>query len=304
MSYEPWGGGMDPEDLRRRLHDVVSDVRPAGDSLRRLRATLPARRRRRQTMLSAAAVVATAVVAVGALYLPGAGLGHRTSADPGAPGGLPGSAGSGHSNTTQDGRTVPGFPDRPGHAPGGTSAPGTAAAGGTSEHSPPSILVTPPAGGPTGGPASPNLVPVCAGSALKAIGQSATASTTGGTGYLKLQNVSSNLCVLTNPPPITVSGASLTVHAHTAKDGTLLPNPGSAPVLLAPSGKVQLAFSWVTPAKRPAVCAATTTSMTLLPKAVLSYQAGSSGSSMTFAVGAPIDCGDTVYVTNLYPLAG
>jgi hypothetical protein len=294
---------MDPEDLRRRLHDVVSDVRPTGDSLRRLRAALPARRRRRQTMISAAAVVATAVVAVGALYLPGAGLGHRTSADPGAPGGLPGSVGPGHSNSTQDGRAAPGFPDRPGHASGGALVPGTAAPGGPSGQPPPSILVTPSTNGPTGG-ASPNLVPVCAGGALKQIGQSATVSATGGTGYLKLQNVTSNLCVLTNPPPIKVSGASLSVRQHTVKDGTLLPNPGSAPVLLAPSAKVQLAFSWLTPAKRPAVCAATTTSMTLLPKAVLSYEAGSSGASKTFTVGAPIDCGDTVYVTNLYPLAG
>ncbi len=293
---------MDSEDLRRRLRDVVSDVRPSDDALDRLRVAVPARRRRRQAMVSVGAVVATAVVAVGALYLPGAGLATRTTADPAAPGGLPGSAGAGHSNAQQDGRTVPGFPGHPGRRPTGAPAPGGGAPNPAASHPPTAVLVTPsPTGTGSSSPASPALVPVCEGSALKVVGSSAKASGSGGTGYLKLENASSNLCVVTNPPPISVSGASLTVRQHTPKDGTKLPSPESTPVLLAPSGVVRLDFSWVSPAKKPAICATSTTTMTLLPKAVISYDAGAASGGKIFAVGAPIGCGDTVYVTNLYP---
>ncbi|MGW0659264.1 hypothetical protein [Streptodolium elevatio] len=53
-----------PFELRRRLNDAVSDIRPAPDALDRLRAAVPARRRRRRAMvLTTVGTVAVLAVA-------------------------------------------------------------------------------------------------------------------------------------------------------------------------------------------------------------------------------------------------
>lgn len=67
MTNDPGTHGPTPDELadevRRRLHAAVSDVRPSSDALDRLRAAVPARRRQRRVAILGAATLAALVLA-------------------------------------------------------------------------------------------------------------------------------------------------------------------------------------------------------------------------------------------------
>ncbi|WP_042369710.1 hypothetical protein [Streptacidiphilus neutrinimicus] len=243
--------------LRERLHQAVGEVRPAPDSLTRLRRAVPQRRTLRRRAYGGAAVAASLAL-FGLTALHSLGPDGSTSADTGPAGQLlPGA----HPSATGDG--LSGAASGPAF-PGGTLA-GSADA--TRGHRPGTVLVPLPSGGVTSIAASqthvgvsPALAECTRGQLGKGAAGVAPPDASGIVyGSFAVSNVSSKPCKISSSGTIDVLSAVRTqtsqfaVVPHTAGDPAVAlptPDPSHPPVELGPGQTYVVDFAFV-----PASCA-------------------------------------------------
>ncbi|WP_042383112.1 hypothetical protein [Streptacidiphilus melanogenes] len=243
--------------LRERLHQAVGEVRPAPDSLNRLRRAVPQRRTLRRRAYGGAAVAASLAL-FGLTALHSLGPEGATSADTGPAGQLlPGA----HPSATGDGV---------GWTASGPAFPGGVAGGSANEargHRPGTVLVPLPSGGVTSIAASQTHA--TASAALAACTRSQLGKGAAGVapadasgivyGSFAVSNVSSTPCKISSSgdidvlSPVGTQTSRFSVVPHTAGDPAVaLPaaDPAHPPVELGPGQTYVVDFAYV-----PAACA-------------------------------------------------
>lgn len=239
--------------LRARLHQAVGEVRPAPDSLARLRRAVPQRRALRRRAYGGAAVAAS-------LALLGLTALHSLGADPVS-----------NAETGPAGQLLPGaHPSAIGQGPGGTASgpayPGGSGAGSayaTHTHRPGTVLVPLPSGGvttlATGAThslgASGSLSECTRAQLGNGAAGVAPADSSGIVyGSFAVSNVSSGPCKVSSAgtidvlSPVGTQTSRFTVAPHTAGDPAVAlpsPDPTHPPVELAPGQTYVVDFAYV-----------------------------------------------------------
>ncbi|WP_406284975.1 hypothetical protein [Embleya sp. NBC_00896] len=322
MTNDPGTLGPDPDDLaeevRRRLHEAVADVRPASDALDRLRVAVPARRRqRRVAVLGAAALAAALLLATPVLRTAGNSgdnpsstkLGGVNASSPvdaatelppaahdGMSAGVPGA--SGHSSpATHSGAPTTGA--------GGSIAPTNGQNAGSGTGQPQTSASSAP---PSESPAPPKPVPACLTNEL--FGEDARLGPVGtdglAYGVLQVRSNARKDCRVAGPGVVTVFSppgnpvVQVSVVQHVAGDAaTRLPQPVSSESgITLKSGQVyEFQFAW-----QPQAPGADGTCAADAPKApvpALGYALAAGDFNVARVTLTPT-CGGTVYRTDIY----
>lgn len=244
------GGDFDADELRRRMHEVVSDIEPADGSLERLRHAVPARRRRRSAVMAGtSALVMVAALAAAARGGPGwiasVTRSVERTATIGGSGGVnrQGTGTNGSGAAEQQGRT--GGVNGPSGTPSTTPTPGKPSATPTPS---PSSTVTPPR------PGNPALPP-CGMTTLGRLTVTADTVVNGVTyGHVDGTVVSS--CDLASQPAVAVTpsagvGQSVPTIDNSTAHYQGLPDvtPSAATIVVQGGSSFQFQFAWV-----PATC--------------------------------------------------
>jgi hypothetical protein len=321
---EPSGGGrgsggdgvdFDTDELRRRMHEAVNHIEPAGDSLERLRHAVPARRRRRSAVMAGTSALAfVAICAVATHGAPGWVASvtrsvERTATIGGAGGASEqGNGTNGSSASEQQGRTG-------GAGDPSVSASGTANAGesATTPTPRPSLTMSPRPGSPA--------LPPC-GAAMLSQPTIATDSVVNGVTYGHVDGTVQKACNLAEQPSVAVvstesSAPTVATVPNSSAHYQGLPDVTStaSTIALTTGSSYEFQFAWV-PASCPSAQGSSsegtgadssqppaTPTPTDSPTAQattyqLSYTATANGPTGTMTLSAA--CGATVYVTDVY----
>jgi hypothetical protein len=305
------GGPGDEDELRRRLTEAVSGIRPGDGSLERLQKRVTARRRQRQVMVTGGAVAVAAVMVASAVLIgPGKIDRVRDSITPGGGGSQSGGKDKGgeSSNQAADSRNWPS-----GH-PGGSTGPVPA---GTPTKAPGGQKPTPTVGATPTLSATPTKSPdttvrACTvGDLAKTDSQSLVNKADGSVGYgfLEFANTSASACSVAGPPVVKVvdatSGADVgfTVGARSATDSPALASVATwgRVVVLKPNDTYRFQFAWTNKAASGSdvACAGPDSSDTSKTWA-LRYQAGATDSAAVAQVSLPAACKGSLYETDIY----
>ncbi|MDI2127873.1 hypothetical protein [Yinghuangia seranimata] len=343
MNEDPGRDGQVPDDLseevRRRLHEAVSGIRPAPDALERLREAVPARRRRRRaTALTAAATVVVLAIATpmvrtvvltdqnstGSESNPAANV--DGSGDPSDPNGATAKA-TGRSSSV--GSTVGGAGGG-GHS---TSGPGQATVSPTALPTagtlPTSLAPLAPSGGattatgtvaPTGAPTALAPPPACGVTDLEQ--GLATGLEPGGPGAdgltygtVAIRNASKRDCSISGPGIVLVAAppgnapVQVSVKMHVTGDPAMkLPDipPSTGPLVVRPGATYEFKFAWAPTlgtGKDGSCTPGDNPAGPPPPVPSLAYMLADGGVKLA-QVTLSAACGGMVYRTDVYPTAG
>jgi Protein of unknown function (DUF4232) len=310
MTQYPGGHGLDPEDLRRRLHDAVDPVRPSARSLARLQHRAAARRRQRRAMTAGgvAAVVAGFALAT-ALYAPGAGQ------RPGEAG--PAASGSDTRTETGDSatqaagnKTWPEGERRPtSRPPDRSEVPPPRAPDSSKPTREPSVEPDRPS--ESSAPSSPaTAAATCEAGDLRQTDRKTAVVKDGepvGYGFLELVNVSGKACRVTGPPAAAVVDAAdgsdagfATAKRSEADSPGLARMPSGRTLLLRPQQAFRFQFAWTSKAapESETPCAGPESADKSRTWTVR-YRYGERASTVG-EVALPAACRGTLYLTDLY----
>ncbi|GCD97163.1 hypothetical protein [Embleya hyalina] len=320
MKNDPGTLGPDPDDLaaevRRRLHQAVSDVQPAPDALDRLRAAVPARRRQRRMATLGAAGLAAAIL-VGTPVLRTAVTGgedsrsnvggvHPSSSVVNATEPLPGPSDGVSAGLPGAGQTRPASRgSSPTSGSGSSTAPtgGQTAGTGTGQSVPPSSSVSP----------SETAPPVKPPPACRTVDMSGEDARLGPVradglayGVLQVRSNAAKDCVVTGPgvvvvvsPPGNPIVQVTVVQAPSPDAATALPVPSSSAqgITLRPGQAYEFQFAWKPqPPGADGTCAADAPKA---PVPALGYALAADDFNVAKVTLTPT-CGGTVYRTDIY----